>query len=850
MAKCHQCNSEDLTNSRTGKCGVCFTDDVQFCQKCAMWELGPMDSDDRPEEAIKVAPPREIPVPRREDGEGDEGVAVVAELPIGPEAFLTAMKGVCPYLKDQLENEDATLYGKAFKDYAKSAIEKFQELYPSCKFDRLALQILFVFHLSSQERVQCRDKKDAEGASSSAVAKPVKRWQTREIAHTHLEHHLAKIEEVFGVSVRTEVAKPAYLLALARDDLEYWIKQLKSPTLTAIDLKAAAGSGERARETLEIWLILYQVFTTTRAKGDLANHWTQKVDPANFSAYDALGVFSTQHYEFLYGDAGDGSAFSPAALAEIRRLWTVLNDARAENRLPGHPRYPDPDIDRHNLLQPVEKHYLQYLPRFDKPHSQMAQRTACEQIVRDRVRGKIREYRNLWLNQMAADNRTAYYIKAPIDFEEFDLAGTSSASKTVVLREVVQAENLTLTFEKPRKGKHVRDSITEAEMARLQTFMTRIQNPDQLRRQHGRIKIRITNEMGNKRRTSRRKAVKDAMVARMRNFSANPALVDDDGAPVAWNGRGTILLDDFYARMRNEFFIDQAFDKKVANLAVGAAEQSRDFPFKGWFPLKAKNVLWSTLFPDCGFDQETIETLDEHYARVEGTSARPAHYTDWRNHKDHWLYDCFNLDQTRRPLFATLSVQKSLPELNANYGTCAVYYDQARINSRCIYTLGDKQQPRRSMLLLLDTLFFGRPKKEGTVSQSSALRQPVIADLMRRYDYLTSCFPGAPLAEQWEATMNWDKKVPYPTGDLIIECQIFGPVSLGSDVSVFVYGDIADDGGEPQNVIDARRHITAYHRGVTFLFCDRGKRMMATSLNSADAARADILEDDLEAFIG
>jgi hypothetical protein len=174
---------------------------------------------------------------------------------------------------------------------------------------------------------------------------------------------------------------------------------------------------------------------------------------------------------------------------------------------------------------------------------------------------------------------------------------------------------------------------------------------------------------------------------------------------------------------------------------------------------------------------------------------------DWRNHKDIWLYDCFAIEQKRRPVFASLSVQPSLPEPNPNYGGHILFYDRAKIAGRCVFTFGDKQQPRRSMLLLLDTILHGRKKKDGADAQKPASRQKVVYQLLRRYDTILAQ-AGKTTEEIWESTLT-GPKVPYPDGDLLLECQIFGKVST-ADAWAFV--PAREDGASDYYV--AKRHLS------------------------------------------
>ncbi|MEZ4296204.1 MAG: DUF3626 domain-containing protein [Polyangiaceae bacterium] len=238
--------------------------------------------------------------------------------------------------------------------------------------------------------------------------------------------------------------------------------------------------------------------------------------------------------------------------------------------------------------------------------------------------------------------------------------------------------------------------------------------------------------------------------------------------------------------MWSDFCVDQAFDCVVSKLIVHDAVVPRRFVPRAWFPLKSEEILYSDMFPECRdcFGPDSLDGVGVHYEAVGGSSARPAHYMDWRNHKDLWLYDCFAIAQRRRPVFGSLSTQPFLPGPNPNYGGHILFYRRDQIRSRCLFTFGDKQQPRRSMLLTLDTVLHGRTKKDGAAAQSKEGREEVVYRILSRYDHILK-YHALNAQQLWAKTFE-GKKVPYPNGDLLIECQIFGGMDLARDAWGFV----------------------------------------------------------------
>ncbi|MFO0586478.1 MAG: hypothetical protein U0441_03000 [Polyangiaceae bacterium] len=792
MPKCHQCLKDLGSGQRNGDCKVCYSKGVDLCQVCAMWELGPCDADvDLPAELLKAE--EEAEVQRQEDNKPKDSVAKIGDEPLECDVFFATMEEVCPFFKDQLTNAKATLYTKQFQDYTCSVLKKFRELYPSCKYDRLAIQVLLAMHLSAQERVQCRDQKDSDSDSESAEAKFVKRWQTREIAVQHLKAHLPAIQTHFGKSISDIVGKETWLLALGMDNLEFFLKGFKHPTLMAIDLLAAAGSVEAAREALEVGLIVYHSLTATRSRGEVVSHWSAKRQ--SFNPTEALGFVSKRHFEALYGDVDTAKDFSDEAKAKIDALWNVLGDVAPENKLPAHPRYADGKVTAFGALEAVEVQYLQYLPTFDHPESEANQRTACETAVRARVLTTMKTY----LSHYGPER---WFRPPTLELSWVKKPEEKGTTKTLKVREKRRGAPLTLTFAKAVV--HATSVLVSTEKAKIQPFIQGLLDADDLRANGCRLEIEIEGEEGNDRRAARKKAVEDAVTeafeAEKEAFSWRPAFIDDDGAFKDDAPIGT-FVDDLCEKMKSTFIVDQAFGCDVTKRLVAAAQSGQVFEPKAWFPVKTVDVDYIRVFPDCFQPTKaTLATIDEHYTTVmEGT--RPGHYMDWRNHKDHWLYDCFVIKKRRRPLFGSLSVQPFLPGPNPNYGGHILFYERDVLEGRAVFTFGDKQQPRRSMLLTLDTIMHGRKKKDGAAKQGKDLRQKVLFQLLRRADVIDLC-AGEDDAALWQRTMG--ETVPYPDGDLLIECQVFG----GADLTVIGRGVAiaVEDGGAPEYM--PSKHLT------------------------------------------
>jgi hypothetical protein len=804
MPNCHQCNQVASVNTRDGNCSICFAQGVTYCASCAMWELGPNTTTANIFADLTTSPvPRSISVPRQQSGGSDQLVASVAELPLECPAFFAALSDACDYVRDQLDDtvvgpgpfnevepnktqdEDdwkawfgrcvshanrahpAKLYGKSFKAYACSVLDKFRELYPTCKYDRVALQVLLMMHLGAQERIQCRFAADSKPDSYRDDVKYLKRWQIRTVAVAHLRAHLGDVGDQFGTDVQNLVTKKTWRDALGLDDFELFIKGRKPPTLFAIDLLALAGSADAARETLEIAIILYHALTATRPKDELENHWSQKTQ--SFVVHDCLGLLAVAHYEELYGDGGDGTSFCDATKTRLNQVWQVLGDTAATNSLPTHPRFPDVNVP--TTLQAVEQNYLQYLPTFDHLQANADQRSECERVVRARVVPAFKAYYDAYLK---GENM----IQVEVMLTQVDVAGASSTTSRSIKIEAPNQPKVEIQFKKLHGESHISVVISAAQQLKLDTLITNISTHTYLQANGPTLVIKVTYDRGNDRRRTRRDAVVNAIQAGLESgngkywleYSRDTNVVGHDGTVVDSGTDVEDATDALIEVMQKDLYVDQCFDDSLARLLI----TRNDVVPKAWFPLKLQAKRWSEIFPDCGFDTSTVHCLDEHYAVLTGSSPRGSHYVDWRNHKDLWLYDGFQIDARRRPLFCALSVQPIVPEPNPNYGSHTLLFKRSTTRHRSIHTFGDKQQPRRSMLLLLDDILYEHQKKDGSDGQSAKNRTKPADDLFRRFGNIATQRTKT-LAQQWTATVA-GPPISYPDGDLLIECQILGPI--------------------------------------------------------------------------
>jgi len=418
-----------------------------------------------------------------------------------------------------------------------------------------------------------------------------------------------------------------------------------------------------------------------------------------------------------------------------------------------------------------------------------------------------------------------------------DLTGTKRKTKTVDLT----SGDLTATvsYSKPKVG-HISTGINNARQTAINTFVDDLLKADHLKQMRGEVIVKVTNEMGNTRRTTRRTNVVNAIKTRFNDNKVSTslhALIADDGEIGDWDVEA--YLDKLIKAMWDNFEVDLAFGSAPRDILL---DNTKDFVPMGWFPLWLRDVLYSKVFPNCGFNVggPKLSTIDDHYKRVMGSSPRPAHYMDWRAHKDIWLYDCFNIPPKERPVFCSLSVQPIVPLPNSNYGLFAFLFKRSEIKNRCVHTLGDKQQPRRSMLLLLDDIFYEHTKKDGDSGQSHTHRGKVADDILARME-LVEVSGDLTLEQQWELVTQRDR-VAYSGADLLIECQIFGNTKL-SDIgkSVILYKELIDD----DDLNAAKTHLKdKYNLGV--LLFTHAMSTSAEYKHPSPDGREDLLDEKAE----
>lgn len=252
------------------------------------------------------------------------------------------------------------------------------------------------------------------------------------------------------------------------------------------------------------------------------------------------------------------------------------------------------------------------------------------------------------------------------------------------------------------------------------------------------------------------------------------------------------MVDDAVRLMRRHFIIESTWNhagqRRIEN---GLRSAGNGYEFKSYFGAKTQGIGFNAAFPSCNFRPiDEFQGLEQAYKEdTDGNNRRPDHYLDWRNDKDHWIYDCFEIEKHRRPFFASLTFAPNLPEPNTTYGVHLGIFHQDRVFHRSVFTLTDNGSPRRSMLLLLDELLHPRNCKNGKAPQSEAARLGTIGLTYDRVRALRAGLVtgGTQIGRQlWEWQLKRGR--PPKPDPANVEAHVFGPVTMEDDLHTFVLG--------------------------------------------------------------
>lgn len=236
-------------------------------------------------------------------------------------------------------------------------------------------------------------------------------------------------------------------------------------------------------------------------------------------------------------------------------------------------------------------------------------------------------------------------------------------------------------------------------------------------------------------------------------------------------------LDEIVADMRANYYIESASSdgllEAYADDPAGCALRSETMGL-------LRTIKWEDALPCPKIKGSgTFEAMEWDLRALRGRSdgrQECPQYLDWRNFKDRYLYLCYSLTVQERPNFTSLNLSPGLPELNTTYGKHMICWKRAQIVNRCIYTIGDKGNPRRSMLALLRDLLYPTPQCDGSEGPNEKERHHSLANILERYRGRNRRV--ALDQTNYDALLAGDKTVTSTAAN--IECQVFGPVKLNT----------------------------------------------------------------------
>ncbi len=234
----------------------------------------------------------------------------------------------------------------------------------------------------------------------------------------------------------------------------------------------------------------------------------------------------------------------------------------------------------------------------------------------------------------------------------------------------------------------------------------------------------------------------------------------------------TVWLDGVIADLRANYYLaTSSHNGMIASYAAApttAAVESAAVRASG-------DVNWADVLPCSGIGgsfRGTRYDLNWHRAQSDGRQAC-WHYFDWRNDKDRALYDFFPMSIPERPIFVSLSMAEDLPEVDTRYGIHTVVWNNSLFR-RAAFTLGDKGNPRRSMLLILRDLLYPIPLKDGSAAHTTADRALTFGNIHERWERRAA---RQVFGQAAFTNLLLDRKTRMSV-TANVEAHVFGPVNI------------------------------------------------------------------------
>jgi hypothetical protein len=234
------------------------------------------------------------------------------------------------------------------------------------------------------------------------------------------------------------------------------------------------------------------------------------------------------------------------------------------------------------------------------------------------------------------------------------------------------------------------------------------------------------------------------------------------------------------------------------------------------YKLNERDLTWGAALPLCMPGDNTVAfktvkmAADDLRRHQDARTASADFYWDWRVDKDHTLYDGFIPsvgaelgyqvnDYSHMPIFTSLSPSVCPPLPNyTSYGANTIVLNPDAVRNRCIFTLGDRRRPRRSMLLLLFDLSYDLPYKYGSNAAMGKKNATWMVVMLYHLEMHTADYAtGISANLRTEIQQGWMRYPPtgsfkadmatdapyavYRGAAFLPECHIFGEVKPSRD---------------------------------------------------------------------
>jgi hypothetical protein len=248
------------------------------------------------------------------------------------------------------------------------------------------------------------------------------------------------------------------------------------------------------------------------------------------------------------------------------------------------------------------------------------------------------------------------------------------------------------------------------------------------------------------------------------------------------DGTEATTLDAIIADLRANADIESASGDGLLNAYNGNA----NLALRSEAGNLAADIPWSEILSCAAGGDGNYRGMDldiaDHRGRTDGRQ-NAWHYLDWRNDKDRYMYDYYEMPIADRPVFVSLSMTVDLPEVNTRYGSHMIVWDRASVIPRSVFTLGDKGIARRSMLLLLRDLLYPIPQKDGSPAIGAKDRLLTFLNITERY---TQRGARRALTQTNYTTLLTEAKTLMSIAGNV-ECHVFGPLRPGTHATAIVF---------------------------------------------------------------